>query len=107
VLRNLTAALCRQLCGSRFAALFREFDGGAFFLSGLAVFDLAGGNINDEFPELDRVAGAFEALRTHTRNMACLPGTANLMPPRGRSNVTIELTHYPETSLLAYPVEPG
>jgi hypothetical protein len=79
LLGDLSAALRGELRGSRVAALFRELDGGGFFPIGLAVFDLAGGDIDDQLPELDRVARTLQAVRTHVGNMACLLATAN--PP--------------------------
>ena len=63
--RDLPTAIRGELCGPRFAALFREFGGGSFFSIGLVIFYLAGRDIDNQLPELDRVAGALEPLRTH------------------------------------------
>jgi hypothetical protein len=43
----------------------------------LPILNLAGREIDDQLPELDRVAWAFEASRCHARNMACSPTSAN------------------------------
>jgi hypothetical protein len=82
LLRNLTAALCRKLGGSRFTALLREFRGGAFFMIRRSILNLSRSDIDDELPELDGVSRAFETLRTHAGNMACLLALAN-PPSRG------------------------
>jgi hypothetical protein len=79
LLRDLAPTLRGQLGGSRFAAFLGEQSGGAFFVVRRSVFNLSRSNIHHELPELNRVARAFEPLRTHAGNMACLLPLAN--PP--------------------------
>lgn len=76
-----------------------EFDGGGVSSVLLLILDLAGGNINDQFAELDRVAWAFETLGRHSAIMA---RTALIRNP-ARNLLQFKLTHY---QMLSGPQKP-
>src|ERR1044071_1109284 len=52
-----------------------------------SVLDLACGDIDDQLPELDRVAWAGETLGCHALNMARSPASANPAPTRPKASL--------------------
>jgi hypothetical protein len=89
----LSPTSCRRISGYGSARFWQKFFGSDLAalqtpasaqlnrgrVSGIldSILDLAGGDIDDQLAELDRVAGAFEALGSHALNMARWPVSAN------------------------------
>jgi hypothetical protein len=94
-LGNFPTLLGRQFISARPSATLPaqtpQFDGGGIPFVGFAVLDLAGRYVPDDFGKRDRIARAFETLRSHASIIAQIEREGR---PRSRA-FDFKLTHYP------------
>ena len=93
-LGNSNALFCRQRGCSRFSAPLSKRSCMSVAIVILPILDLAGCDIDDQLPELDRVARTFETLGCHAANMARCRASEN---PPSRPDAIVTSANVPTT----------